>query len=146
MGEKERRFWCTGDDLKVACFACYFTPKTGGSKRTPRLNSQDRDRRAAGGRWNPSPSCWRAKRRARDVRVQQQHHPVIVQGQVARQRALLPPGQDLVQIIGWRQRPMQVLGIRRVAAETRVVGGDEPRQPGVRRRGSVPPLSLVTPW
>src|SRR5580704_963099 len=80
--------------------------------------------------------------------------PVIVQGQVARQRALLPPGQDLVQIIGWRQRPMQVpcssqgqaLGIRRVAAETRVVGGDEPRQPGVRRRVTVPPLYLLTPW
>ena len=37
-------------------------------------------------------------------RVQQQHHPVVVQGQVARHRALLPPGQDLVQIIGLRQR------------------------------------------
>ena len=35
-------------------------------------------------------------------RIQEQHHPVIVQGQVARHRALLPPGQDLVQIIGLR--------------------------------------------
>jgi hypothetical protein len=39
-------------------------------------------------------------------RVQQQHHPVVVQGQVARDRALLPPGQDLVQILGWCQRPV----------------------------------------
>src|SRR5208282_5563440 len=31
-------------------------------------------------------------------RVQQQHHPVVVQGQVARDRALLPPGQDLVEV------------------------------------------------
>ena len=62
-------------------------------------------------------------------RVQEQHHPVVVQGQVARDRALLPPGQDLVQIIGLRQRSMQILGIGRVAAEARVVGGDEPRQP-----------------
>jgi len=33
-------------------------------------------------------------------RVQEQHHAVVVQGQVARHCALLPPGQDLVQIIG----------------------------------------------
>jgi hypothetical protein len=72
--------------------------------------------------------------------IEDQHHPVVVQGQVTRDCALLPPGQDLVQIIGLRQWPMQVLGIRRVAAEARVVGGDEPGQPGVRRghRGSPP--------
>ena len=66
-------------------------------------------------------------------RVQHQHHPVIVQGQVARDCALLPPSQDLVQIIGLRQRSMQVLGVRRITAEARVVGGDEPGQPSVRR-------------
>jgi hypothetical protein len=64
--------------------------------------------------------------------IEDQHHPVVVQGQVARDRALFPPGQDLVQVIGLRQRPMQVFGIRRVAAEALVVGGDEPGQPCVR--------------
>jgi hypothetical protein len=56
-----------------------------------------------------------------------------VQGQVARDRALLPPGQDLVQIIGWCERQVQILGVRRISAEALVVGGDEPRQPCVRR-------------
>jgi hypothetical protein len=66
-------------------------------------------------------------------RVEQQHHPVVVQGQVARDRALLPPGQDLIQVIGLCQRPMQILSIGRVTAKARVVGGDEPGQPCVCR-------------
>jgi hypothetical protein len=66
-------------------------------------------------------------------RVEQQHHPVVVQGQIARDRALLPPGQDLIEVIGLCQRPMQILGIGRVTAKARVVGGDEPRQPCVCR-------------
>src|SRR5271163_2836306 len=66
-------------------------------------------------------------------RVEEQHHPVVVQGQVAGDRPLLPPGQDLVQIIGWCQRPMQVLLVRRVPPEAPIVGGNEPRQPSVRR-------------
>ncbi len=41
-------------------------------------------------------------------RIQEQHHPVVVQGQVAGDRALLPPRQDLVQIICQYQRPMQL--------------------------------------
>src|SRR5262249_40032124 len=44
-------------------------------------------------------------------RVQQQHHPVVVQGQVARDRALPPPSQDLVQVIGLCQRSMQGKGL-----------------------------------
>src|SRR2546430_15645903 len=46
--------------------------------------------------------------------------------------------KDLVQIIGLCQRPMQILGIGRVTAKARVVGGDETRPPcvwrGKRRR------------
>jgi hypothetical protein len=57
------------------------------------------------------------------------HHPVVMQGQVACDRALLPPSQDLVQIIGLCQRSMQVFDVRWITAEACVVGGDEPRQP-----------------
>jgi len=52
-------------------------------------------------------------------RVQHQHHPVIVQGQVVRDRPFFLPGQHLIEVIGRAQRPMQVLGIRRLSAETR---------------------------
>ena len=65
--------------------------------------------------------------------IEQQHHPVVMQGQVVGDRPHLPPGQDLIQIVGRGQRPVQVLGIRRLPPETGVVAGDEARQPRVRR-------------
>src|SRR5262244_2191793 len=63
----------------------------------------------------------------------EENHPVVMQGQVARDGALLPPRQDLVQVVGLCQRSMQVFGVRWITAEACVVGGDEPRQPCVRR-------------
>ena len=65
-------------------------------------------------------ACQAARQRRR---VQHQHHPVIVQGKVARDRPLLPPRQDLVEIIRGRQLPVQILGVRGRAAKAVVVSG-----------------------
>ena len=67
-------------------------------------------------------------------RIQYEHHPVIMQGEVVRDRPLLPPGQNLVQIIRRCQLSVQILGIHWLAAKSGVVIGDDARQPCVRRR------------
>ena len=66
-------------------------------------------------------------------RLQDQQHPVVVQGEVLRHRPRLAPGQDLVQIVCRGQCPMQILGIRRFPGKSSIIGGDEARQPCVRR-------------
>ena len=62
-----------------------------------------------------------ARQTAREgCRLQDQHHPVVMQGQVLRDGPFLPPGQDLVQIVPRGQLPVQVLGVRRFTAKARL--------------------------
>src|SRR6516225_9654519 len=66
-------------------------------------------------------------------RIQQKHHPVVAQCEIAGERPLLAPSQDLVEIVGLGQRAMQIFCVRRRPAETLVVVFDKPGQPGVGR-------------
>src|SRR6516225_4104163 len=66
-------------------------------------------------------------------RIQQKHHPVVAQCEIAGERPLLAPSQDLVEIVGLGQRAMQIFCVRRRPAETLVVVFDKPGQPGIGR-------------
>jgi hypothetical protein len=76
-------------------------------------------------------------------RLQDQHHPVVVQREVLRHGPFLAPGQDLVQIVRHGQLPMQILGVGRFPAEAGVVAGNEIRQPGIRRLDRGYPGQLI---
>jgi len=66
-------------------------------------------------------------------RVQQQHHPVVAQCEIAGDRPRLAPSQDLVEIVGLRQGAVQIFRVRRRPAETLVVVFDKPGQPCIGR-------------
>ena len=63
-------------------------------------------------------------------RIQQEHHAVVMQGQVLGDSALLPPGENLAQSRRG-QLAVQVIGVLRLAPEPRVVIDHECRHPGV---------------
>ena len=54
-------------------------------------------------------------------RVQQKHHLVIAQREIAGELALLAPRQDLVKIVGLAQGAVQIFRVRRCPAETLIV-------------------------
>jgi hypothetical protein len=72
-------------------------------------------------------------------RVEQQHHPVVAQGEIASDCPRLAPSQDLVEIVGLRQRAVQIFRVRRRPAETPIVVFNKPGQPciGCRDRRNV---------
>jgi Rhodopirellula transposase DDE domain len=72
--------------------------------------------------------------------IQKQHYPVVVQGQSVGDRPLLTPCQHFIEVVSRRQRPVQVLGIRRVEAKTGIVVGLDAGQCATRRyaRGQRP--------
>src|SRR3954447_9239327 len=101
------------------------TPGTAGRHRRARQQS------ARPGNSPPRPSCLRA--RARGRRVQQKHHPVVAQREIAGELALLAPRQDLVKIVGLAQGAVQIFRVRRCPAETLIVVFDKSRQPCMGR-------------
>jgi len=65
-------------------------------------------------------------------RIEDQHHPVIVQGQVLGNCSLFAPCQNLIEVLAGRQRPVQVFTVPRRTPEARVVISDEAGEPLIR--------------
>jgi hypothetical protein len=74
-------------------------------------------------------------------RVQQKHHPVLTQCEIVGDLPLLAPRQDLVEIVGRRQRTVQIFRVRRRSVEA-PFASSRPGPQGFDPKAAVPACAL----